>query len=724
MASQGYTPDPSEAFEGPPEPERPSVGSQEDYRGDVASETFESVERPPETACYIYDGPLGQTLIKDLPTPAEIQELVDFLTRLSARAAIDTSLPVTWFTLFDEDQHATPNGSTRWIDPLRGKTRRLVEDACRALGGGLASALARAAMASSGWPPWWGDPPDHRGAGLRLLERLHIRHDADGYRVGLWLDEEGDEQPPPVTVIGLRSQVNPWWALVNRTYLTPVTGALIADHALENGPDSISLPLDGPRAGSSGLFVGVDATVPRASARRVEEISAALAQVLEETALGDLPSLLAAMLGMRIELDDPAVTSWALELPELVVTGRPLSEAGADVLRSMASSSALAALALGDGLGGPWFWLLASILPKKYDVLSAMDQEVASAQETLDRLAEDLSAVGEALDPASGLPPMVLLGPTVGSYGEDFGRYGPGSTLDQAELRGPMIAFQHLLDEAGPVLDAARMFDTAGIIAERLVELDDVLLASTSLSLGEGFVGTEFRRVLVELGLPLLSDALGGFRPAELLRYLVRQVLTDQLIGGFQDRYDVDCLYELLCWNLRAGHRDRMEAALGPLVEVPLTDVLDAGDPRDADLLDAAPWPSLWLRGCLLSGREGALGRIIDAYLRSLGNAERFHEALDPCDLGTVVDWMSDARAVCLVTWIEDHAPVEEWEFERDLGHIDRELEEANEEFQKEIFDRLSAPVEQTLDGSPAGGGTTSGGAEATYNVSHPTDAS
>jgi hypothetical protein len=320
---------------------------------------------------------------------------------------------------------------------------------------------------------------------------------------------------------------------------------------------------------------------------------------------------------------------------------------------------------------------------------------------------------------------MALLGLTVRSYGKDFGDYGPGSTLDQPELKGPMIEFQHLLDEAGPVLDIARMFDTAGIVAERLVELDDVLLASATLSLGDSFVGTESRRVLVELGLPLLSDALGGLRPAELLRFLVRQVLTDQLIQGFQDRYDAACMYELVCWNLRADYRDRVEAALGPLVEVPLTDLLDADDPRDAVLLDAAPWPSLWLRGCLLSSRDGALGRIIEAYLQIRGDATRFHEILDPCDLGTLIDWMGDARLPCLETWIEDHQPPEEWEeTELDMEHIAQELEEAYDAFRGEIFDRIGAAVEETLDGTPARGSRPVGGSEATYAVSHPTDAS
>lgn len=230
-----------------------------------------------------------------------------------------------------------------------------------------------------------------------------------------------------------------------------------------------------------------------------------------------------------------------------------------------------------------------------------------------------------------------------------------------------------------PTLDAARAFDTAGIVAQQLVNLDDLTLALFREKEGSGSLADGILGILDDVGQPWRLDlnALVTFTPGEVVRYLVRQLATDLFIEHMvrHKGADREQLYTLFCWMDSEDNRSNIDLALGELREVELPEaylefIQDAGW---GNLYDTAieGAPTVWIRGCMLPPESavnplaGGLGAVAEGFLdqESLENDIAFalQFGIGVWQLGL---WLSDARESCLPALYTkpDWEPVNRWE--------------------------------------------------------------
>ena len=81
-----------------------------------------------------------------------------------------------------------------------------------------------------------------------------------------------------------------------------------------------------------------------------------------------------------------------------------------------------------------------------------------------------------------------------------------------------------------PTLDLAYVLETVGIAAQRLLRLDDAVLALESMANGEGIVAASLRSWIAEQDQAAFADALGGVSLSGGVRYLLRQTLSDLFV--------------------------------------------------------------------------------------------------------------------------------------------------------------------------------------------------
>ncbi|MCA9906672.1 MAG: hypothetical protein KC547_22610, partial [Anaerolineae bacterium] len=258
--------------------------------------------------------------------------------------------------------------------------------------------------------------------------------------------------------------------------------------------------------------------------------------------------------------------------------------------------------------------------------------------------------------------PMVLLGDDFHAYADNFGT----TPFQRGDYETPQVVpderlaaglWQTWWNDSQPALDAAYVIDTASLILQQIINLDDMLLALNDLAVGDGLIAMLIRRTLNEQGLTRFVDALGGASPVAALRYFFRQLFTDLFMDWFKANEDVKAsdLYPIFCWMNTQAKRDAIDGALGPKIEatpenagslwgVILAIKLAAGYPLSEPFV---------IRGAFLPNvrdkDKGALGRALDLFTQYPGDPERAANAISHVELGYLRAWLELARTDCLV---------------------------------------------------------------------------
>ncbi len=320
---------------------------------------------------------------------------------------------------------------------------------------------------------------------------------------------------------------------------------------------------------------------------------------------------------------------------------------------------------------------------------------------------EAFSPVLDGLDRDTNAQPHLWIGPDSLGLAKQFGAFEPGTdtlaSLGYSDVIGPQRlaaeAWVEWWNAAGPTLDVARLIEVSCRILRQLFVVDHIfdpvlrqaMMGDTTgehLDCGTGTAAESSRvrtwksrfnefslsvRCLLEavmgsaaFAIPPLSprpidsiepgDAVFP-SPGEILALVVRQVLTDTWIEfAVRQGANRDVMFALFPWMSSESSRDKMDRALGPLVEADLPPRLAL-----AGALYLGAWDGRFLvRRCLL--REGA-----SEPLASLLGFISEGATGDPLEVGLdwvqVIDWVVDARSANLDGLFES--------FEPDFGRLE-----------------------------------------------------
>jgi hypothetical protein len=283
---------------------------------------------------------------------------------------------------------------------------------------------------------------------------------------------------------------------------------------------------------------------------------------------------------------------------------------------------------------------------------------------------------------------MILLGDVFADYGQHFGRtpFETGAVPKQGVVLEQQLAnglWTQWWNDTRPTLDFAYVLDTAGIVVEQLLHLDDALLAVNSLAAGEGPVAGALRGALDDQAVGSLSEGLGGASPGAILRFAFRQLWTDHFVDWVEkeqdlagtadpDRIRTADLYAVFNWMASKTKREQIDAALGSVLEVTEE---NAGPLYDAYQGFAFAWVyrdhPLSVRGWMLPNAaeedRGAFGRIITAL------AGPGIDGITLGDIGLIRDWLEGARSARIDNLREQLEP--DWDFPApNDGHIPGDL--------------------------------------------------
>jgi hypothetical protein len=607
-----------------------------------------------------------------------------------------------WFKVLDPEVDPLPEGRS-WASPAP-PDDAAVRMAASVLGGQVAGSFVHRWKASDVYPAGWGyGLGQFRSTVDRLLDRLHLQHatwSGQTVRVARWWDRVNDERAPQETAIGFAGGENPMGLLfagLNRTEIEPSLGGnlfrkdLIRPY-LRGWPrptDSFPFPLDWNEALRFGLFdsasvLGTELILGLPTDARRSLVDAA--GLIDETIDGlDILTRLvrfyttARKRKIVKNIDDVALRNtvrdllyWRDDWPgdDPGTAGRRLW-AAIEVLQAWPEALRQAAdwEVLGQG-GGMVRIPPAPGLDETLYHLATAAYHAASTSEG------DGHEVGEAL---LGMDSVGIIGLVSGLANQDasfadgantgwdastqvvwltdnasaaasaFGSFAAGGrswTSDQ-----PAATEEHawaLWDEwwraAAPTADAARVFFLVGELTRQLVNLDDlwsvVFAALRARNAVQGVLTAALGATI-----PFASTLLQQLRPpADVLGYLVRQVLTDSFIEFFVEHRGIerDCLAPLFCWFDTPNKRKHVDAALGPLVRVSLPIELQ-GELRRRFGATAATFP---VRACMVPGGGAPLGLLFSHVPTGFQSAA--NQALDIADaILKVDDWWRDARESC-----------------------------------------------------------------------------
>lgn len=609
----------------------------------------------------------------------------------------------TWWRLWEEPTMKEGIGGTQelplqWCEPPNEKEREFVELCCHVISGLIFGTLIRQIQKLDGYAPdlrpsSGSDPAYWRPTHERLFDRLHLNFvplaytDSGGREASIlvplesWRDGDGNSQAWQTTLLGMRHESNAWYrfrmAMATNDFGHPL-GAVVG---LPAAPDSFALPIEWHEARYSGVSRTVSLSVP-------EDVGLAVKQMalLPETAMTeDTPLATAVWLGGLLVGD----TLGLLE----VFTGddvwsfwpkASLLDAGdRDWLHQMSWKMFEACRQFNIKVPGYGNLLpVGALLGLNEYSIFALERAFSTTAELRNPWYREQYDVGdytygvsystdlyfpEFYEPPT---PCIVLGDRIRAYADCFGgfeettRVGSqlyvggdvpeASDVDPSE-QAALNAYMEVLKRFWPIHDAAMLFDGASIILEQLVLLDDGILSLSDLAVSEGMVGNAVRRMAKEKGILLLVDVLGGASPSSIIRFLVRQLLTDIFVGSLvADGYSASCLWGAFCWTEKAKTRDRIDRVFG---EPALIDSVEAVAAYLKDMgYDSTLAPGIWqgldaamIKPYLRKFKAGAMYRVIDAITQAgTSDLAVVEEVVDVCDLALIRSWLESARVECV----------------------------------------------------------------------------
>jgi hypothetical protein len=582
-----------------------------------------------------------------------------------------------------------------WAVALDESEQALLDKACATLSSIHIDALV-SQLKTTVYPTDWGSSGP--GAGQfrftadRLFDRLRLNYFTGRvslppldpskfplpWRMAEWVSHDGKTMPPQTTIFGRRHGLNGFYTLDGRLSSsgTPL-GSLVG---LTEQPDTFALPLDWSEAVHSGLAEGLEAKLSSDLQKRLasfgDDVKAGVDALDAATFWGRLfgalsiplgpggPIAAILLTGVTSSLAD-AIDHWPAALKRAAANDAYLDDVGYELLHMLRVTDY-------DG-----------VFEKKIEDALGTDDNVLFIGVS-PTVVKDIES---ALRPSttSGFQPMILLGDLFAYYAQHFGRtpFQVGGIAEKTVVVNQEIAndlWTEWWNDARPTLDLAYLLDTAGIVLEQLLHLDDALLAVNSLAAGEGIVASALRDSLDTQDLGPLSEGLGGASPSAILRFAFRQLWTDLFmdwIGKEQegttgtDQIRTVDLYPVFNWMGSKKKRDQIDAVLGPVLEVTPE---NAGSLYKAYQAFALVWGytdhPLSVRGWMLPNAadadRGAFGRIITAL---------FGPGIDGItlgDIGLVRDWLQSARESRLDDLREQLEP--NWDFPSSDGKIPDDL--------------------------------------------------
>jgi hypothetical protein len=640
-------------------------------RGDARPrDPFQKVDEVP-TAQKV-DGVWG---VGAMPTSEVVTRYANLLTTLSSQ-------PIAfgpYSTLCDDDKAASllrefntwwagyhdgdaPLGD--WAEPLSRPEQVLLDRACEMLCSWDVSELA-AGLKSSIYPEDWNSSSGgFRFTFDRLLDRVRLNVVTHAtlqggelpanvrfpLRMAGWVGHDGAGHPPQTTLFARRHARNAFHDLLGRLASTSTPlGSVVG---LPDQPDSFALPLDWEEAVRSGLDPGSVARLPADLRARLASfgddvkagVRAAGGASYWATLIGILAfpiapvgSIAAILLaGVPQALAD-AIDHWPAALDRASDHDAFLHDAGYELLHMLRQTRY-------DG-----------VFDKKVSSALGLDDGVLF----LNLSPGQVQDIERALRPPPDFPPMVLLGDLFATYARHFGEKpflvgrAPRTDVvsDQLVANGLWTTWWN---SAGPTIDLAYLLDTAGLVLEQVVHLDDALLALGQLAAGEGMLAVALRGALGDQGLGALTEGLGGASPSAILRFCYRQLWTDHFVAWlttYQDVHGTDGtdlvrtadLYLVFAWMGTKAKRGQIDAALGPMLEVTAD---NAGPLWTAYRAFALRWGygtrPISMRGWMLPGAadadRGAFGRVVGAVVDS------GVQGITLGDVGLIRDWLIGAR--------------------------------------------------------------------------------
>ena len=573
-----------------------------------------------------------------------------------------------------------------WAVPLDDSEQALLDRACATLSS-IHIDLLIAQLKSTVYPTDWGSSGSNAGqfrsTADRLFDRLRLNYltarvslppiDPKEFplpwRLAGWASHDNQGMPPQTTIFGRRHELNAFYALGGKLSSsgTPL-GSLVG---LTEQADSFALPLDWSEAVHSGLAPGIDAQLPDDLRKRIGGFGDDVKAGVEALDQATFWARLIGALSIPVTAVGGIAAIWLAGLPSSLADA--IDHWPGALQRASASNAYL------DDVG---YELLHMLRVTDYD--GVFEKKIEEALDTDDNVLfvglspSKVQDIERALRPSTtpGFEPMIVLGDVFADYGQHFGRtpFETGAVPGKDVVRGEQLAnglWTQWWNDTRPTLDFAYVLDTAGIVLEQLLHLDDALLAVNSLATGEGPVASSLREALDSQDVGSLSDGLGGASPGAILRFAFRQLWTDHFIDWIGKEQDVAGttgtdlirtadLYPVFNWMASKTKREQIDAALGPMLEV---------TPENADSLYAAfrgfafAWAygdhPLSVRGWMLPNAaeedRGAFGRIITAFAGpGIGG-------ITLGDIGLIRDWLEGARTSRIDNLREQLEP--DWDF-------------------------------------------------------------
>jgi hypothetical protein len=647
-----------------------------------------------------------------MPTSAGVQTFIGKLTAEYLQPITNfapySSMDIHDFNRWWDTYRSVHSPINDWATSLTDHEEALLEYACKVLSSNAVGTTVLVLKQSGIYPANWSSMNGlFRSTTERLFDRLrlnHIKYSGTVKRWPVWWghdqNESPKEYPPLTTVFGRRHDDNGFYLL--RKKLSSGYNTLGDIVGLTEAPDNFAMPLQWTEAIFSGLVPDVKAKLSESVRDSLDDFADDLESAVNSASntslwggiIGGIAATLfgAPVLGGLLVLFGSqsnklvnSIDHWPGKLRSAGAEGGELNDTAYYLLNMLRTTDF-------KGLFGN----------KLEDALD-LDNKVFM----LDLYHDQVQDVEYAMRPdlvnsAVTFQPMILLGDTFASYASGFGvnpKYGV-NPFKQGEMKGPdnVVSKQRNTaklwttwwNDSQPTLDVAYVIDTASIVLEQLLHIDDALLALNDIAVGDGAVAMIVRRVLSDRGLTRFVDALGGASPSAALRYFFRQLLTDLFIDWFRVKEDVAAtdLYPLFTWMNTRTKRDRIEDALGPLVEVTpdnaggMWGMISAlrtlfeyvPDPQ----LSGNPGDKLMLRGAFLPGarnnQKGALGRIFELFGQYPDDPERAVNEISHCDLGNLRGWLELARLSHLVGLKDSLEPAWSYDSNSSGGYIPPDL--------------------------------------------------
>ena len=576
--------------------------------------------------------------------------------------------PATWWRTFQPSDAPT----STWAITLDDGETALLNQACLFLSGnGMGQfVLTLKSPKTAIYPADWGsEKGQYRSTTERLFDRLRINHrmhDGKLTRWYTWTNVNGVVQEPQVTCFARALPTNAFVRLRLRLSDSSTLGSVVG---LTAPPDAFALPLAWGEAVHSGLGKDVLAELPDDTKRSLnkwaDDLEKAIGKGADAIAWGSVVAALTGtllgspalgailgVLGAEVSVLEHSLSGWPAALRAAADANANLNDSAYHLLEMLRSTQ--------------FKGLFGSHLESALN----LDKQVFVVGTTPD----DTHTVEYAMRPdkaPKGFPAAILLGDVFAEYANQFGAHPKvkGTPFVEGDAPVPSVAatqqdaarlWTTWWNDAQPTLDLAYLIDTASMVLEQLVNIDDALLAAADLALGDGLVAAIVRRGLVDQGLDRYVDALAGVSPGGAIRYLFRQLMTDQFIDwiGVKQGVKASDVHPIFRWMNSETKRASIDDVLGPIAEA--TDeaagsmsALVSGFRLLFGYAAVNPYEPMQLRGAFLAGlpddQRGALGRAISAISANSSSPTAAAKAVSYADLGMLRGWLELARASDLV---------------------------------------------------------------------------